>query len=78
MIVDEVQTGAGATGSFWASDKWNLSSPPDFLTFSKKMCAVTSRRIADDCRQAAGFYHTSDTRAGAPYRNCASATSRTI
>jgi 4-aminobutyrate aminotransferase/(S)-3-amino-2-methylpropionate transaminase len=34
FIVDEVQTGAGA---FWAHEKWNLESPPDFVTFSKKM-----------------------------------------
>jgi len=56
MIVDEVQTGVGATGSFWAHEQWNLTTPPDFMSFSKKM-------------QAAGFYHTSATRAGAPYRN---------
>lgn len=23
----------GATGSFWAHDKWNLKTPPDFVTF---------------------------------------------
>ncbi|KAM0755936.1 4-aminobutyrate aminotransferase [Meredithblackwellia eburnea MCA 4105] len=56
FIVDEVQTGVGATGSFWAHDKWNLKNPPDFVTFSKKM-------------QAAGFYHAPTTRASAPYRN---------
>ncbi|KAJ5518033.1 Pyridoxal phosphate-dependent transferase major region subdomain 2 [Penicillium expansum] len=28
FIVDEVQTGVGATGKFWAHDHWNLSSPP--------------------------------------------------
>ncbi|KAF3930150.1 hypothetical protein ABW19_dt0208894 [Dactylella cylindrospora] len=36
LIVDEVQTGVGATGKFWAHDHWNLSSPPDIVTFSKK------------------------------------------
>lgn len=36
LIVDEVQTGFGATGKFWAHDHWNLSSPPDIVTFSKK------------------------------------------
>lgn len=55
MIVDEVQTGVGATGSFWAHEKWNLDTPPDFVTFSKKM-------------QAAGFYHAPDLRASLPYR----------
>ena len=37
MIVDEVQTGVGATGSFWAHEQWNLTTPPDFMSFSKKM-----------------------------------------
>jgi 4-aminobutyrate aminotransferase/(S)-3-amino-2-methylpropionate transaminase len=43
MIVDEVQTGVGALGKFWAHEHWNLSTPPDIVTFSKKF-------------QAAGFY----------------------
>jgi len=43
MIVDEVQTGVGATGKFWAHDHWNLQDPPDMVTFSKKA-------------QAAGYY----------------------
>lgn len=43
MIVDEVQTGVGASGKFWAHEHWNLTSPPDMVTFSKKF-------------QAAGFY----------------------
>ncbi|KAA8893698.1 4-aminobutyrate transaminase gata, partial [Sphaerosporella brunnea] len=36
LIVDEVQTGVGATGKFWAHEHWNLTSPPDLVTFSKK------------------------------------------
>lgn len=56
MIVDEVQTGMGATGKFWAHEYWDLPSPPDIVTFSKKM-------------QAAGFYHNMDLRAPQPYRN---------
>ncbi|KAN0062096.1 4-aminobutyrate transaminase [Thecaphora frezii] len=56
MIVDEVQTGVGATGTFWAHDKWQLTTPPDIVTFSKKM-------------QAAGYYHTSEMRPSAGYRN---------
>lgn len=45
MIVDEVQTGCAATGKFWAHDHWNLKSPPDFVTFAKKMitCGVFHR-----------------------------------
>ena len=44
FIVDEVQTGVGATGKFWAHEHWNLSEPPDMVTFSKKA-------------QAAGYYY---------------------
>ncbi|CAH0051474.1 unnamed protein product [Clonostachys solani] len=36
MIADEVQTGFGATGKFWGHEHWNLASPPDIVTFSKK------------------------------------------
>jgi 4-aminobutyrate aminotransferase/(S)-3-amino-2-methylpropionate transaminase len=43
FIVDEVQTGLGATGKFWAHEHWNLQDPPDMVTFSKKA-------------QAAGYY----------------------
>lgn len=44
MIVDEVQTGVGATGKMWAHEHWDLEMPPDMVTFSKKA-------------QAAGFYY---------------------
>ncbi|CAJ0929685.1 unnamed protein product, partial [Mesorhabditis belari] len=39
FIVDEVQTGGGCTGTgdMWAHSHWNLDSPPDIVTFSKKM-----------------------------------------
>ncbi|KAJ1812525.1 hypothetical protein LPJ56_003833 [Coemansia sp. RSA 2599] len=56
MIVDEVQTGCAATGTFWAHEQWALQSPPDMVTFSKKM-------------QAAGFYHSRDLVPDQPYRN---------
>ncbi|KAG9259036.1 aminotransferase class-III [Emericellopsis atlantica] len=36
FIVDEVQTGFGATGTFWGHEHWKLTSPPDMVTFSKK------------------------------------------
>ncbi|BGP36178.1 4-aminobutyrate transaminase [Rhodotorula kratochvilovae] len=55
FIVDEVQTGFGATGTFWAHEKWNLDEPADFVTFSKKA-------------QASGFYHTIATRPKAAYQ----------
>ncbi|ORE04360.1 4-aminobutyrate aminotransferase [Rhizopus microsporus var. microsporus] len=55
FIVDEVQTGVGATGTFWAHEAWNLPTPPDIVTFSKKF-------------QAAGFYMHSRLRPDQPYR----------
>lgn len=56
MIVDEVQTGVGATGKFWAHDHWNLEDPPDMVTFSKKA-------------QTAGYYFGNpDLRPNKPYR----------
>ncbi|KIV91209.1 4-aminobutyrate aminotransferase [Exophiala mesophila] len=36
LIVDEVQTGFGATGKFWGHEHWQLETPPDMVTFSKK------------------------------------------
>ncbi|PLB37994.1 4-aminobutyrate transaminase gatA [Aspergillus candidus] len=56
FIVDEVQTGVGATGKFWAHDHWNLPTPPDMVTFSKKA-------------QAAGYYYGNPAlRPNKPYR----------
>jgi 4-aminobutyrate aminotransferase/(S)-3-amino-2-methylpropionate transaminase len=56
MIVDEVQTGVGASGKFWAHEHWNLPSPPDMVSFSKKF-------------QAAGFYFSNpDLQPKQPYR----------
>ena len=56
FIVDEVQTGVGATGKFWAHEHWNLADPPDMVTFSKKA-------------QTAGYYFAnSDLRPNKPYR----------
>lgn len=56
MIVDEVQTGVGATGKFWAHEHWDLPTPPDMVTFSKKA-------------QAAGYYFGNPAlRPNKPYR----------
>jgi len=56
FIVDEVQTGVGATGAFWAHDHWHLDTPPDMVTFSKKA-------------QTAGYYFANrDLRPNKPYR----------
>ncbi|KAG8145458.1 hypothetical protein E2320_011989 [Naja naja] len=37
FLIDEVQTGGGCTGKFWAHEHWGLEDPADVLTFSKKM-----------------------------------------
>ena len=37
FIVDEVQTGGGSTGKFWAHEHWGLEDPPDIVTFAKKL-----------------------------------------
>jgi len=37
FFVDEVQTGGGPTGKMWAHEHWGLPSPPDVVSFSKKM-----------------------------------------
>jgi len=56
MIVDEVQTGVGATGKFWAHEHWDLPTPPDMVTFSKKA-------------QTAGYYFGNpELRPNKPYR----------
>lgn len=56
FIVDEVQTGVGATGRFWAHEHWDLPSPPDMVTFSKKA-------------QTAGYYYGDPAlRPNKPYR----------
>uniref|UniRef100_A0A3P8VSI5 4-aminobutyrate--2-oxoglutarate transaminase n=1 Tax=Cynoglossus semilaevis TaxID=244447 RepID=A0A3P8VSI5_CYNSE len=35
--VDEVQTGGGTTGKFWAHEHWGMDDPADIVSFSKKM-----------------------------------------
>ena len=56
MIVDEVQTGVGATGKFWAHEHWNLPDPPDIVTFAKK------------AQMAGFFYHDPDLEPNKPKR----------
>jgi 4-aminobutyrate aminotransferase / (S)-3-amino-2-methylpropionate transaminase len=58
LIVDEVQTGVGSTGTFWAHEKWGFAkgNEPDIVTFSKKF-------------QAAGWYfHNEKLIPNRPYR----------
>lgn len=53
--MDEVQTGGGPTGKFWAHDYFNLSGPADIVTFSKKMLT-------------GGFYNKPELSPKQPYR----------
>uniref|UniRef100_A0A336M3B2 (S)-3-amino-2-methylpropionate transaminase n=1 Tax=Culicoides sonorensis TaxID=179676 RepID=A0A336M3B2_CULSO len=55
LLIDEVQTGGGPTGKFWCHEHFNLDSPPDVVTFSKKM-------------QLGGYYHNLDLRPAQGYR----------
>jgi len=56
LICDEVQTGGGATGKFWAHEHWGLGeNGPDLVCFSKKM-------------QAAGYYHKPEFAPSQTYR----------
>ncbi|RWS06833.1 GABA transaminase GABA-TTC1-like protein [Dinothrombium tinctorium] len=55
FVCDEVQTGGGATGRFWAHEHWSLQTPPDIVTFSKKMLT-------------GGFFYRPEFRPDAPYR----------
>lgn len=47
LLIDEVQTGGGPTGKMWCHEHFNLKSPPDIVTFSKKM-------------QLGGYFHSLD------------------
>ncbi|XP_076755550.1 4-aminobutyrate aminotransferase, mitochondrial [Xylocopa sonorina] len=55
LILDEAQTGGGATGRIWAHEYFELNIPPDIVTFSNKM-------------QAHGFYHSPEYMPTRPYR----------
>ncbi len=55
FVVDEVQTSAGNAGTMWAHEQWNLPTPPDMVTFSKKM-------------MTGGFYYGDHLRPNMSYR----------
>ncbi|BES97655.1 4-aminobutyrate aminotransferase [Nesidiocoris tenuis] len=55
LLIDEVQTGCGSTGKMWCHEHFNLESPPDIVTFSKKM-------------QLGGFYHSNQMMVQKAYR----------
>ncbi|XP_019743038.1 4-aminobutyrate aminotransferase, mitochondrial [Hippocampus comes] len=53
--VDEVQTGGGCTGKFWAHEHWGMDDPADIVSFSKKLLT-------------GGFYYKDAFQADQPYR----------
>ncbi|XP_056144398.1 4-aminobutyrate aminotransferase, mitochondrial [Lampris incognitus] len=53
--VDEVQTGGGATGKFWAHEHWGMEDPADIVSFSKKLLT-------------GGYYYKDELQADKPYR----------
>ncbi|XP_039292779.1 4-aminobutyrate aminotransferase, mitochondrial [Nilaparvata lugens] len=55
LLIDEVQTGGGPTGKMWCHEHFNLDTPPDVVTFSKKM-------------QLGGYYLKPEFVANLPYR----------
>uniref|UniRef100_A0A667ZXB8 4-aminobutyrate aminotransferase, mitochondrial n=1 Tax=Myripristis murdjan TaxID=586833 RepID=A0A667ZXB8_9TELE len=55
FLVDEVQTGGGSTGKFWAHEHWGLDDPADIVSFSKKMLT-------------GGYYYKDHFQAGEPFR----------
>nr|NVI72071.1 putative 4-aminobutyrate aminotransferase, mitochondrial-like protein [Cucujiformia] len=55
LLIDEVQTGCGATGKMWCHEYFDLKSPPDIVTFSKKMLI-------------GGYFHTPEMRVDQSYR----------
>jgi 4-aminobutyrate aminotransferase/(S)-3-amino-2-methylpropionate transaminase len=55
LVMDEVQTGLGATGKLWAHEHFNLDESPDIVSFAKKM-------------QTGGYYYRKELNPDMPYR----------
>ena len=55
FLIDEVQTGLGATGKLWAHEHFNLPHAPDVMTFAKKM-------------HIGGYYFRAELKPNQPYR----------
>ncbi|CAM4843188.1 unnamed protein product, partial [Rotaria magnacalcarata] len=55
LLIDEVQTGLGATGKFWAHEHFNLPESPDIVTYAKKF-------------QTAGYFAKAEYQPKQPYR----------
>uniref|UniRef100_A0A1A8RVD4 4-aminobutyrate aminotransferase, mitochondrial n=1 Tax=Nothobranchius rachovii TaxID=451742 RepID=A0A1A8RVD4_9TELE len=52
---DEVQTGGGSTGKFWAHEHWGMEDPADVVSFSKKLLS-------------GGYFYRDELQADKPYR----------
>ena len=69
LIFDEIQTGFGKTGKWFACENWNVT--PDIMTMSKALTggyaplgvAITTRKIAEVFRKESG----SEVRSGSTY-----------
>lgn len=50
LIYDEVQTGVGLTGKFWAHEHFGPKAQPDILAFGKKMqvCGILAGKKVDE------------------------------
>jgi 4-aminobutyrate aminotransferase/(S)-3-amino-2-methylpropionate transaminase len=64
FIVDEVQSGVGASGKMWAHEDWGLEEAPDFVCFSKK--ALLGGYYYKDKYQPPGGYRIFNTWMGDP------------
>jgi len=64
FMVDEVQTGVGASGQMWAHEAWGLEESPDFVCFSKK--ALLGGYYYKDHYQPPGGYRVFNTWMGDP------------
>ncbi|XP_012682675.1 4-aminobutyrate aminotransferase, mitochondrial [Clupea harengus] len=65
--VDEVQTGGGSTGKFWAHEHWGMEDPADIVSFSKKL--LTGGYFHKDKLQADKAYRIFNTWMGDPSKN---------
>jgi putrescine---pyruvate transaminase len=77
LIFDEIQTGFGKTGKWFACQNWNVT--PDVITISKALTAgyaplgvaVTTKKIADAFKQEAGTEFRSGSTYGGHPVSCA-------
>uniref|UniRef100_A0A4W3IBG4 4-aminobutyrate aminotransferase, mitochondrial n=1 Tax=Callorhinchus milii TaxID=7868 RepID=A0A4W3IBG4_CALMI len=67
FVCDEVQTGGGGTGKFWAHEHWGLDDPADIVTFSKKL--LSGGYFYKDVLRPIGGYRIFNTWLGDPSKN---------